>query len=54
MNILNSLIKTINFNYTKTKNVFPDESNIFSAFNSSVILNDLKVVIIGQDPYHGD
>ena len=32
--------------------VFPPESEIFAAFNH-VPFNDVKVVIIGQDPYHG-
>lgn len=33
--------------------VFPKGSNIFSAFDKCP-LDNLKVVIIGQDPYHGD
>jgi len=32
---------------------FPPGNEIFSAFNSTPF-NDVKVVIIGQDPYHGD
>lgn len=32
---------------------FPPKDLIFNAFNQFAI-NDLKVVIIGQDPYHGD
>ena len=32
--------------------VFPLEEDVFSAF-SSVDLSDVKVVILGQDPYHG-
>ncbi len=32
--------------------VFPPKEMIFSAFNLCA-LNDVKVVIIGQDPYHG-
>ena len=32
---------------------FPPEDNIFSAFDLCSF-EDLKVVIIGQDPYHGD
>ena len=32
---------------------FPPEDNIFSAFDLCSF-GDLKVVIIGQDPYHGD
>lgn len=34
------------------KVVFPDSANIFNAFNSTP-LSAVKVVIIGQDPYHG-
>ena len=32
---------------------FPPEELIFAAFDKCNV-NDLKVVIIGQDPYHGD
>ena len=32
--------------------VYPSKENIFSAFNHCPLI-DLKVVIIGQDPYHG-
>ncbi|MCK5823912.1 MAG: uracil-DNA glycosylase [Ichthyobacteriaceae bacterium] len=39
-------------NEYSTQTVFPEQENIFSAFNSCPI-NNLKVVIIGQDPYHG-
>lgn len=35
------------------KQVFPTRSNIFSAFNFTP-LADVKVVLIGQDPYHDD
>ncbi|MBW6488587.1 uracil-DNA glycosylase [Sulfurimonas sp.] len=36
----------------KTKTVFPKYENIFRAFNL-LTPQDVKVVIIGQDPYHG-
>jgi len=36
-------------NYT----IFPHGSNIFNAFNSTPFEN-VKVVILGQDPYHGE
>ena len=36
----------------KTKTVFPPAEEIFSAFDYCELSN-LKVVIIGQDPYHG-
>lgn len=32
--------------------IFPSEEDVFSAF-STVDLTDVKVVILGQDPYHG-
>ena len=35
-----------------TKQVFPPGKQIFKAFDSCS-LNNVKVVIIGQDPYHG-
>ena len=37
----------------KSNKIFPPENKLFSAFNFTSIEN-LKVVIIGQDPYHGD
>jgi uracil-DNA glycosylase len=36
----------------ETSVVFPEKKNIFKAF-SLTKLEDLKVVILGQDPYHG-
>ena len=36
-----------------SQQVFPAARNIFRAFDKCP-LNSLKVVIIGQDPYHGD
>ena len=36
----------------ETSKVFPEKKNIFKAFSLSRI-EDLKVVILGQDPYHG-
>ncbi|WP_237275360.1 uracil-DNA glycosylase [Tenacibaculum ovolyticum] len=41
----------IKFEYNSYK-CFPEEEAIFAAFNYCSF-NDLKVVIIGQDPYHG-
>lgn len=46
-----SLLKTTKNNYNNNR-CFPERSNIFSAFNHCT-LEKLKVVIIGQDPYHG-
>ncbi|MGB1227313.1 MAG: uracil-DNA glycosylase [Poseidonibacter sp.] len=45
------LIKSIDKAYSKTT-VFPIKKNIFNAFSLTPISN-LKVVILGQDPYHG-
>lgn len=45
-----SLLKTINFNYSK-ETCFPEKNKIFSALNHCSYEN-LKVVILGQDPYH--
>ena len=45
--ILNN-IKTIN----SSKNIFPSHENIFKCFNFCEI-SEIKVVMIGQDPYHG-
>lgn len=33
--------------------IYPAQSNIFKAFNLTPF-NEIKVVIIGQDPYHGE
>jgi len=40
-------------NEYKTRLTFPPASLIFNAFDQCP-LNNVKVVIIGQDPYHGD
>jgi uracil-DNA glycosylase len=34
------------------KTIFPGGKNIFNAFNSTPF-DQVKVVILGQDPYHG-
>ncbi|WP_299592010.1 uracil-DNA glycosylase [uncultured Microbulbifer sp.] len=34
------------------KNIFPPAGQIFNAFNST-LFDQVKVVILGQDPYHG-
>lgn len=36
----------------KTKHIYPAMENIFAAFKTTS-LKDTKVVILGQDPYHG-
>lgn len=39
-------------NEYKTKTIYPLASKIFSAFDYT-LFDDVKVVLIGQDPYHG-
>ena len=46
-----SLIDQVRQEY-KTKNIFPKAGSIFKAFNLTP-LDSVKVVILGQDPYHG-
>ncbi|TRX42848.1 uracil-DNA glycosylase [Flavobacterium restrictum] len=46
------LLKSVDDEY-QNHTCFPPEDLIFAAFNSCSF-QDLKVVIIGQDPYHGD
>jgi uracil-DNA glycosylase len=47
----NELINFVKSEY-KNQTCYPDGKEIFAAFNACP-LTDLKVVIIGQDPYHG-
>ncbi len=46
------LVNNVQYEY-EHYTCFPPENLIFSAFNKCSF-NDLKVVIIGQDPYHGE
>lgn len=46
-----NLIKFVNNEY-KTKEIYPPKNEVYNAFNSTP-LEDVKVVLIGQDPYHG-
>jgi len=46
------LYKTVQEEY-QTKLIFPPANDIFNAFNFTP-LSEVKVVILGQDPYHGD
>lgn len=52
--LLDPLEKVIEFvqNRRTITTVFPPENLVFNAFNSTDF-NQVKVVIIGQDPYHG-
>lgn len=47
-----SLYKKVLEEYQTTR-VFPDSEDIFTAFNLTP-LSQVKVVILGQDPYHGE
>jgi len=38
--------------YSRGKTIYPEKENIFAAFNYTPF-DKVKVVIIGQDPYHG-
>ncbi len=46
------LYRTV-LNEYQTKQIFPASDDIFNAFNLTP-LSKVKVVILGQDPYHGD
>jgi uracil-DNA glycosylase len=46
------LTSFVNSEYSQTQ-CFPPKGNIFAAFNACSF-KDVKVVIIGQDPYHDD
>ena len=46
------LFETVNEEY-RTRQIFPPADDIFNAF-ALTPLKDVKVVILGQDPYHGD
>nr|WP_313581323.1 uracil-DNA glycosylase [Chishuiella sp.] len=46
-----NLIKFVNNEY-ETKEIYPPKKEVYNAFNSTP-LEDVKIVLIGQDPYHG-
>ena len=46
-----NLLDNVNKLY-KEKIIFPPKKDVFNAFRLSY--NDVKVVILGQDPYHGE
>lgn len=46
------LFQKVNEEY-KTRRIFPPADDIFNAFHLTP-LHNVKVVILGQDPYHGD
>lgn len=49
---MNSLREFLKSEYNKGKVIYPNSSEYFSAFNETPF-DKVKVVIIGQDPYHG-
>ena len=51
-NYYKELMDKVNEEYSK-KTIFPCKENIFNAFNITDY-DDVKVVIMGQDPYHGE
>lgn len=48
-----SLQKYLNDRIAAKKNLFPSNENIFAAFKSTPF-DQVRVVILGQDPYHGE
>ena len=47
----NNILSTVNKLYEE-KTIFPPKKDVFNAFRLSY--KDIKVVILGQDPYHGE
>jgi len=52
-NYMRSLSEFLRSEKSKNKIIFPPGNKIFNAFNSTKF-EDVKVVILGQDPYHGE
>ena len=48
-----SLITNIQRQRADGLTIFPSENNVFNAFEN-VDISEVKVVILGQDPYHGE
>ena len=49
---MKDLEQFLNTQYQRNKEIYPPQACIFNAFDSTP-LDKVKVVIIGQDPYHG-
>ena len=47
-----NLVHEIDTQRSAGVSIFPEQGDVFNAFNY-VDLADVKVVILGQDPYHG-
>jgi uracil-DNA glycosylase len=50
--IFHDLMESVGEEY-KSYTCYPPQRFVFAAFFNYCNFNDLKVVIIGQDPYHG-
>lgn len=50
---MKKLLRFLDEEKAKGKIIYPEENEIFSAFELTPLKN-VKVVIIGQDPYHGE
>lgn len=48
-----NILKFLDWEERAGKTIYPKRENIFAAFNATA-LNTVKVVILGQDPYHGE
>lgn len=48
----NKIVKFLNFEYDNKK-IYPPKNEIFTIFKK-IAPKDIKVVILGQDPYHGE
>ena len=48
-----SLVASVSEQRSSGLNIFPQEADVFNAF-SYVDLPEVKVVVLGQDPYHGE
>jgi len=51
-NYFKNLVKEVTKERASEISIYPIEKDVFNAFNH-VDLTDIKIVILGQDPYHG-
>ena len=51
-NYFKELTNFLNEEY-KTQTIFPEKKNLFTAFEATPF-DKVQVVILGQDPYHGE
>lgn len=49
---MRDLVEYLSFEIARGKVIYPSEDDVFNALNSTT-LSRVKVVILGQDPYHG-